>query len=56
VLLAPEERQQQLTHYLDLVEVSLLQQISSRQESFFDALSNLQALRADVGVSCKVGG
>jgi hypothetical protein len=42
VLLAPEDRQAQLTHYLDLVEVSLLQQISSRQDSFFLALSNLQ--------------
>jgi len=53
VLLAPPERQEQLTAYLDLVEVCLLQQISSRQESFFEALSNLQALRSDVGDSCR---
>ena len=52
VLLAPEDRQAQLTHYLDLVECSLLHQISSRQESFFEALSNLQALRRDVSEAC----
>ena len=34
------------------VELCLLHQISSRQESFFTALSNLQALRQDVGVAC----
>jgi hypothetical protein len=54
VLTAPEERQAQLTQYLDMVEVSLLQQISSRQDSFFEALSNLQALREDVSVACEV--
>jgi len=52
VLLAPEDRQAQLSHYLDLVELCLLHQISSRQEAFFEALSNLQALRTDVADAC----
>ena len=49
---SPEERQEQLTSYLDLVEVCLLHQISSRQDAFFEALSNLQALQKDVTVAC----
>ena len=53
VLLAPKDRQEQLSHYLDLVEVCLLQQISERQDSFFMALENLQELRNDVAIGCR---
>ena len=50
VLLAPRSVKQ--PHYLDLVEVSLLQQISERQDSFSLALANLQELRRDVSTGC----
>ncbi|KAL1919276.1 uncharacterized protein VTP21DRAFT_1968 [Calcarisporiella thermophila] len=36
--------QEKLSHYLDIVEVHLIQEISHRSASFFTALSNLQAL------------
>lgn len=43
----------QLTHYLDLVEVDLVLQISTRSESFFEALTNMQDLHDEVGRSCR---
>ncbi|KAI8336713.1 Vps54-like protein-domain-containing protein [Chlamydoabsidia padenii] len=36
--------QEKLSYYLDTVEVHLLQEIENRSSSFFEALSNLQAL------------
>jgi vacuolar protein sorting-associated protein 54 len=33
---------EKLSHYLDLVEVSLLKQISCRSEAFFNALCTIQ--------------
>ena len=42
------EHQEELSHHLDMVEVTLLRQISSQSELFFSALSNLQDLREHV--------
>ncbi|KAG9294697.1 hypothetical protein G9A89_008176 [Geosiphon pyriformis] len=39
--------QEKLSHYLDTVEVHLVQEISKRSSSFFAALSNLQALHSE---------
>ncbi|RUS32349.1 hypothetical protein BC938DRAFT_475645 [Jimgerdemannia flammicorona] len=39
--------QEKLSHYLDTVEVHLIQEISRRSNSFFEALSNLQALHQE---------
>ncbi|KAI9246139.1 Vps54-like protein-domain-containing protein [Sporodiniella umbellata] len=36
--------QEKLSYYLDTVEIHLLQEIDNRSSSFFEALSNLQAL------------
>ncbi|KAI8072970.1 Vps54-like protein-domain-containing protein [Gongronella butleri] len=36
--------QEKLSYYLDTVEIHLLQEIENRSSSFFEALSNLQAL------------
>ena len=36
--------QEKLSHYLDVVEVHLIKEISARSSSFFGALSNLQSL------------
>ena len=47
-LLLPEK----LSHYLDLVEVNLLKQISCRSEAFFNALCTIQDLNAEVGSVC----
>lgn len=41
---ADQMLQEQLSHYLDIVEVHLSVEISMRSASFFSALSNLQAL------------
>ncbi|CAG8621600.1 13009_t:CDS:10, partial [Racocetra persica] len=39
--------QEKLSHYLDTVEVHLIKEISLRSSSFFEALSNLQALHSE---------
>ncbi|CAG8525797.1 486_t:CDS:10 [Paraglomus occultum] len=39
--------QEKLSHYLDTVEVHLINEISRRSSSFFAALSNLQALHSE---------
>ncbi|KAH8555260.1 Vps54-like protein-domain-containing protein [Umbelopsis sp. PMI_123] len=39
--------QEKLSHYLDTVEVHLIQEISKRSAQFFEALSNLQALHQE---------
>lgn len=44
--------QEKLSHYLDLVEVHLVQEISSRSESFFDALEKLEELNARITDTC----
>jgi len=54
-LLAPgpqQENQEQLTSYLDLVEVALFNQIQARSSHFFRGLSDLQTLRQDVAQAC----
>ncbi|KAG0243420.1 hypothetical protein BGX31_010796 [Mortierella sp. GBA43] len=38
--------QEKLSHYLDTVEIHLMTEISRRSTSFFEALSNLQALHS----------
>ncbi|KAF9584918.1 hypothetical protein BGW38_004669 [Lunasporangiospora selenospora] len=38
--------QEKLSHYLDTVEIHLMTEISRRSNSFFEALSNLQALHS----------
>ncbi|KAJ3080696.1 hypothetical protein HK102_002878, partial [Quaeritorhiza haematococci] len=43
--------QEKLSHYLDIVEVHLIKEISRRSSSFFAALSNLQALNNET-LSC----
>jgi hypothetical protein len=43
---------EKLSHYLDLVEVNLLKQISCRSEAFFNALCTIQDLNAEVGSVC----
>jgi vacuolar protein sorting-associated protein 54 len=40
--------QEKLSHYLDIIEIKLLRRISSRSESFFDALLHIQELQAEV--------
>lgn len=40
-----------LAHYLDLVELHLVQEISLRSSSFFSALGNLQSLHAQTSAS-----
>jgi vacuolar protein sorting-associated protein 54 len=40
--------QQKLSHYLDIVEVELLKQISRRMDSFFTALATVHALHREV--------
>lgn len=42
----------QLYHYLDLIEVELVRQISTRSDSFFAALANLQELYEDLRKTC----
>ena len=39
--------QEKLSHYLDVVEVHLIKEISQRSHSFFAALSNLQSLHQE---------
>jgi hypothetical protein len=39
--------QEKLSHYLDVVEVHLIKEISTRAPSFFGALANLQALHQE---------
>ena len=43
----------QFSHYLDLVEVELLKQISTQSKSFFAALSRLHSLREEVTAACE---
>ena len=42
----------QFSHYLDLVEVELVKQISTQSKSFFVALSRLHHLRDEVTAAC----
>eukprot|EP00850_Spirogloea_muscicola_P014444 SM000104S09314 [mRNA] locus=s104:23447:28973:+ [translate_table: standard] len=44
--------QEKLSHYLDLVEVHLVREISARSSSFFDALAQLEGLHAAVAATC----
>eukprot|EP00850_Spirogloea_muscicola_P018796 SM000176S03127 [mRNA] locus=s176:89841:95315:+ [translate_table: standard] len=44
--------QEKLSHYLDLVEVHLVREISARSSSFFDALAQLEGLHATVAATC----
>jgi hypothetical protein len=39
--------QEKLSHYLDIVEVHLIKEISTRSSSFFTALANLQSLHQE---------
>lgn len=41
-----------LSHWLDIVEIELIEEVSQRKWEFFDALSNLEKLRADVNSLC----
>ncbi|KAG5175926.1 Vps54-like protein-domain-containing protein, partial [Tribonema minus] len=45
-------QQERLTHYLDLVEVSLLGQISARSDAFLEGLETTHALRKVVSQAC----
>ena len=49
-------RTHQLVHYLDIVEVALLRQISARASSFFSALVDMQRLRGEVAAAEHVAG
>ncbi|CAM6088872.1 unnamed protein product [Calypogeia fissa] len=44
--------QEKLSHYLDLVEVHLVREISARSDSFFDALGQLEDLNAQIVQAC----
>jgi hypothetical protein len=44
--------QEKLSHYLDLVEVHLVREISSRSDHFFDALGHLEGLNAQIVQAC----
>ncbi|KAL6076905.1 Vacuolar protein sorting-associated protein 54, variant 4 [Balamuthia mandrillaris] len=44
--------QSKLAHYLDVVEVELVKQISTRSQSFFAALTNLQDLHDEIKNTC----
>lgn len=45
--------QEKLSHYLDLVEVHLVREISARSESFFEALDQLEDLNGRIVGACK---
>ncbi|CAI5980826.1 unnamed protein product [Closterium sp. NIES-65] len=44
--------QEKLSHYLDLVEVHLVKEISSRSDSFFEALEKLEDLNRGIVETC----
>jgi vacuolar protein sorting-associated protein 54 len=44
--------QEKLSHYLDLVEVHLVKEISARSDSFFKALDQLEDLNSRIVGSC----
>lgn len=44
--------QEKLSHYLDLVEIHLVKEISSRSDSFFEALGELEDLNARIVEAC----
>ena len=50
-LVTDQMLQEKLSHYLDVVEVHLAQEIAVRSSSFFSALSNLQSLHAQSTVA-----
>ncbi|CAM9093662.1 unnamed protein product, partial [Phaeothamnion confervicola] len=53
ILRAGPEQQEQLTHYLDLVEVCLLKQISIRSDAFFEGLETTHVLKSHVSDACR---
>ncbi|KAL0907629.1 hypothetical protein M5K25_022048 [Dendrobium thyrsiflorum] len=46
------ELQERLTHYLDLVEMHLVREISLRSDSFFEAQVQLQGLNGEIVEAC----
>ena len=42
----------QLSHYLDIVEVQIAQQISRRSEAFFHAMTSHDELQEKMKVTC----
>lgn len=49
---SPVLLQEKLSHYLDVVEVELVRQVSMRSGSFFTALTTLQDLHHEVASTC----
>jgi len=45
--------QEKLSHYLDLVEIELVHQISTRSRDFFTELGRIQYLRDEVTATCR---
>ncbi|CAN0141378.1 unnamed protein product, partial [Scytosiphon promiscuus] len=52
VMAAGAEQPERLAHYLDLVEVCLLKQISHRSDALFEGLKTSQDLQTHVGGAC----